>query len=109
MGMLGGAWGRAGHPDARGHERLKRRHLPKGVRDPMATDPMPDPINQLYERVHHQWSSDGDNGEHSAFTARSGGNQMLAVAALLAEVALRYDDLDRRLHALEDRLDAMAD
>lgn len=75
----------------------------------MATDPIPDPISQLYERVHHDWTSARDNGDQGAFTHRSSGNQMLAVAALLAEVALRYDDLNQRLLALESRLDALAD
>lgn len=74
----------------------------------MATEPMPDPITQMYERVHHEWTSARSEEEQGAFTTRSG-NQMLAVAALLAEVALRYDDLDRRLHAIEDRLDAPAE
>lgn len=74
----------------------------------MATEPMPDPITQMYERVHHEWTAAGSDGERGPFTARSG-NQMLAVAALLAEVALRYDDLDRRLHAVEARLDALAE
>lgn len=65
----------------------------------MATDPIPDPITRMYERVHGEWT--GDDGHLPA-----SGNTMLAVAALLAEVALRYDDLDRRVRVLEDRMAA---
>jgi hypothetical protein len=60
----------------------------------MADDLTGDPIVRLYQQMLNERTSRGE------LTPRTG-NQTLAVAALLAEIALRYDDLDRRIRILE--------
>ncbi len=65
----------------------------------MADDHAGDPIVRLYQQMLNDRTSSASSPPGSP-----SGNQMLAVAALLAEVALRYDNLDRRLRTLEARL-----
>jgi hypothetical protein len=69
----------------------------------MIDDPKGDPIARLYEQMLNERVSGADPGYHHDFTARPS-NIMLAVTALLAEIALRYDGLDRRLQRVEARL-----
>jgi len=71
--------------------------------DSMIDDPKGDPIARLYEQMLNERVSGDDPGHRPDYTARPS-NIMLAVTALLAEVALRYESLDRRLQLVEARL-----